>query len=130
MELKQHFSDWPTQNWRTQEALKALLPLLEKTDPGYQYLRSECQRYTLSMSNQIKYSDFENLDLRRYLQISEIVNHAKMRRRRTEEKQLEKCTWLEKVLYENVIGRILQTFIFVSPIAYLIFVFTFSRLNK
>ena len=131
MEFKQHFWDWPTQNWRTQKALEALLPLLEKTDPGYQYLRSECQRYTLSMSNQIKYSDFEYLDLRRYLRISDnIGNHAKMRRRGTEEKQLEKCTWPEKVLYENVIGRILQTFIFVSPIAFLIFVFTFSRLNK
>ena len=43
MELQQ-------QNWKTHELFENLLFLLTKSDPGYQYLHCNCQRYTVSMS--------------------------------------------------------------------------------
>ena len=38
------------QKWKTQELFENLLSLLTKSDPGYQYLHCNCQRYTVSMS--------------------------------------------------------------------------------
>ena len=32
------------QNWKTQKSRDVLLSLLAKTDPGYQYLKCDCQR--------------------------------------------------------------------------------------
>ena len=46
----QYEIDFQKQNWKTQTSLEALLPLLAQTDPGYQYLQCDCQRYTSSMS--------------------------------------------------------------------------------
>ena len=50
LNFKQHFGDWScfqTQNWSTQESMEGLIfPLLEKTDPGYEYLQCDCQRHT------------------------------------------------------------------------------------
>ena len=42
------------QNWTTEKSLEALLPLLAKTDPGYQYLQCDCQRYSFSQPNECK----------------------------------------------------------------------------
>ena len=42
------------QKWTTQKSLEVLLPLLATTDPGYQYLQCDCQRYSFSKLNEFK----------------------------------------------------------------------------
>ena len=45
----QYEIDLQKQNWASEKSLEALLPLLAQTDPGYQYLQCDCQRYTFSV---------------------------------------------------------------------------------
>ena len=44
----QYYIDFQNQNWKTQTSSEALLPLIAQTDPGYQYLRCDCQRMSMS----------------------------------------------------------------------------------
>ena len=103
----QYEIDFKKQNWKTQKSVEALLPLIAQTDPGYQYLQCDCQRYTLSISNQYDYSH-----LKRNRQISN-----------TEEKQMEKFTWLKRLLSENFIVRMIKRYNLVFPIAFSFFIY-------
>ena len=42
------------QNWKTQKSRDALLSLLAKTDPGYQYLQCNCQRHSFTKNSKYK----------------------------------------------------------------------------
>ena len=61
----QYEIDFQKQNWKTQTSLEALLPLLAQTDPGYQYLQCDCQRYTFSMSIELFHDVMSDKDFER-----------------------------------------------------------------